>query len=50
MNRKIILLDGPPGSGKSSLSKVLQKLIADKRSETYEISGEMCEKIFAELF
>ncbi len=37
MNRKIILLNGPSSSGKSSLSKALQELIADMRSEAYEI-------------
>ena len=37
MERKIILLNGPSSSGKSSLSKALKKLIAEKRSERYEI-------------
>ena len=37
MERKIILLNGPSSSGKSSLSKALKKLIADERSERYEI-------------
>lgn len=37
MNKKIILLNGPSSSGKSSLSKALQELIADMRSEAYEI-------------
>ena len=37
MNKKIILLNGPSSSGKSSLSKTLQKLISDKRSEIYEV-------------
>ena len=37
MNRKIILLNGPSSSGKSSLSRALRELIARERSENYEI-------------
>ena len=37
MNRKIILLNGPSSSGKSSLSLALKDLIARERSENYEI-------------
>ena len=37
MNKKIILLNGPSSSGKSTLSKTLKELIASKRSENYEV-------------
>lgn len=37
MNKKIILLNGPSSSGKSTLSKSLKELIASKRSENYEV-------------
>lgn len=37
MEKRIILLNGPSSSGKSTLAKALQALIADKRNERYEI-------------
>lgn len=37
MGKQIILLNGSSNSGKSTLAKVLQHLIEEKRSETYEI-------------
>jgi len=37
MGKQIILLNGSSSSGKSTLAKVLQHLIEEKRSETYEI-------------
>ena len=35
--KQIILLNGPSGSGKSSLAKALQKRIEEKRSERYAV-------------
>ena len=37
MKKQIILLNGPSSSGKSTLAKTLQKLIEEKRNETYAI-------------
>ncbi len=37
MEKHIILLNGSSSSGKSTLAKVLQMVIADKRDERYEI-------------
>lgn len=37
MNKKIILLNGPSSSGKSTLASTLQTLIKDKNSEEYAI-------------
>ena len=37
MEKHIILLNGSSSSGKSTLAKALQALIADKRNERYEI-------------
>lgn len=37
MKKHIILLNGSSSSGKSTLAKVLQTVIADKRDERYEI-------------
>ena len=37
MGKQIILLNGSSSSGKSTLAKVLQTVIADKRDERYEI-------------
>ena len=37
MEKQVILLNGPSSSGKSTLAKALQQLIADKRSERYEV-------------
>ena len=37
MKKQIILLNGPSSSGKSTLSKALQRLIEEKRGETYAI-------------
>ncbi len=37
MNGQIILLNGPSSSGKSTLAKALQALIAEKRGERYEV-------------
>ncbi|BCK00674.1 phosphotransferase-like protein [Anaerocolumna chitinilytica] len=37
MNKRIILLNGPSSSGKSTLSSNLQALIKDKNSEEYAI-------------
>ncbi|MGN1095227.1 MAG: hypothetical protein ACI4QR_02445 [Eubacteriales bacterium] len=37
MEKHIILLNGPSSSGKSTLSKSLQKMIEEKRNERYEI-------------
>ncbi len=37
MKKQIILLNGSSSSGKSTLAKVLQTVIADKREERYEI-------------
>lgn len=35
--RKVILLNGPSSSGKSTLAKALQEMIREKRSEKYEV-------------
>ncbi|SHO50790.1 phosphotransferase-like protein [Anaerocolumna xylanovorans] len=37
MNKKIILLNGPSSSGKSTLTSTLQTLIKDKNNEEYAI-------------
>lgn len=37
MQKQIILLNGPSSSGKSTLAKILQELIWEKRNEEYEI-------------
>lgn len=37
MSKKIILLNGPSSSGKSTLASTLQTLIKDKNSEEYDI-------------
>lgn len=37
MNKKIILLNGPSSSGKSTLASTLQTLIKDRNSEEYAI-------------
>ena len=37
LDRQVILLNGPSSSGKSTLSKVLQMLIEERRSERYEV-------------
>ena len=37
MEKQIILLNGPSSSGKSTLSKALQNLMAEKRNQRYEI-------------
>ncbi len=37
MNKRIILLNGPSSSGKSTLASILQTLIQDKNSEEYAI-------------
>ena len=37
MERRVILLNGPSSSGKSTLAKALQALISDKRAERYEV-------------
>ena len=37
MEKQIILLNGPSSSGKSTLSKALQNLVAEKRNQRYEI-------------
>ncbi len=37
MEKQIILLNGPSSSGKSTLSKELQSLIAEETNEVYEI-------------
>ena len=37
MSKKIILLNGPSSSGKSTLASILQTLIKDKNSEEYDI-------------
>ena len=37
MKKQVVLLNGPSSSGKSTLSKVLQELIKEKRNETYGI-------------
>lgn len=39
MSKKIILLNGPSSSGKSTLAGVLQKLIKDRESEEYGITS-----------
>ena len=39
MSKQIILLNGPSSSGKSTLSKHLQSLIAEKRGEQYAIAS-----------
>ena len=37
MEKQIILLNGPSSSGKSTLSKALQVLLAEKRTARYEV-------------
>ena len=37
MGKKVILLNGPSSSGKSSLASILQKLIQDKKREEYGV-------------
>ena len=37
MQPQVILLNGPSSSGKSTLSRALQELIRENRSEKYEV-------------
>ncbi len=39
MNKRIILLNGPSSSGKSTLASNLETLIKDKNSEEYAINS-----------